>query len=39
MKSLTMKSLFEKFSSVKLGPFGKMDLALPPPTLLRDDIG
>jgi len=38
MKSLTIKSLLEKFSRVKLGPFGKIDLPLPPPTLLRDDI-
>jgi hypothetical protein len=26
IKSLTMKSLFEKFSKVKLGPRGKIDL-------------
>jgi hypothetical protein len=37
MKSLTMKSLFEKFSNVKLGPFGKIDLPLPVP-LFRDAI-
>jgi hypothetical protein len=35
IKSLTMKSLFEKFSNVKLGALGKMDLPLPPPPLLR----
>jgi hypothetical protein len=35
IKSLTMKSLFEKLSNVKLGPLGKMDLPLPPPPLLR----
>lgn len=34
-KSLTMKSLFEKFSRVKLGPFGYSDLAEP---LLREAI-
>jgi hypothetical protein len=33
MKSLTIKSLFEKFSNVKLGPFGKIDLTLPLPAL------
>ncbi len=38
MKSLTIKSLLEKFSKVKLGPLGKMDLVLPPPTLFIDDI-
>ena len=38
MKSLTIKSLFEKFSSAKLGPLGNKVLALPPPTLFRDDI-
>jgi hypothetical protein len=37
MKSLTIKSLFEKFSNVKLGPFGKIDLPLPPP-VLKDAI-
>ena len=39
MKSLTMKSLFEKFSRVKLGPWGKIDLALAPPVELREAIG
>jgi hypothetical protein len=29
MKSLTIKSLFEKLSSVKLGPLGNKVLALP----------
>jgi len=38
MKSLTIKSLFEKFSKVKLGPVGNRDLPLPPPALLRDAI-
>jgi hypothetical protein len=37
IKSLTMKSLFEKFSKVKLGPFGKIDLPLPVP-LVKDAI-
>jgi hypothetical protein len=38
MKFLTIKSLFEKFSNVKLGPFGKIDLPLPPPPAFRDAI-
>jgi hypothetical protein len=38
IKSLTIKSLFEKFSSVKLGPLGNMDLPLPPPVLFREAI-
>lgn len=37
IKSLTMKSLFEKFSKVKLGPVGNIDLVLPPP-LFKDAI-
>lgn len=37
IKSLTIKSLFEKFSSVKLGPLGNNVLALPPP-LFKEDI-
>ena len=37
-KSLTIKSLFEKFSKVKLGPLGNIDLALPPPPLFKDAI-
>jgi hypothetical protein len=37
-KSLTMKSLFEKFSRVKLGPLGNIDLTLPPPLLFMDAI-
>lgn len=38
IKPLTMKSLFEKFSRVKLGPWGNIDLPLPPPLVLRDAI-
>jgi hypothetical protein len=37
MKSLTIKSLFEKFSRVKLGPFGKIERPLPGP-LVKDAI-
>jgi hypothetical protein len=37
-KSLTIKSLFEKFSKVKLGPLGNIDLELAAPLLFRDAI-
>jgi hypothetical protein len=37
IKSLTMKSLFEKFSKVKLGPLGKIERPLPVP-LIKDAI-
>lgn len=37
-KSLTMKSLFEKFSKVKLGPLGNIDRPLPPPTVFKDIV-
>jgi hypothetical protein len=33
MKSLTIKSLFENFSKVKLGPLGNNDLGVPEPLL------
>jgi hypothetical protein len=34
MKSLTIKSLFEKFSKVKLGPLGKIERPLPVPLIM-----
>jgi hypothetical protein len=37
MKSLIMKSLFEKFSKVKLGPVGNIERPLPDP-LSKDAI-
>jgi hypothetical protein len=37
-KSLTIKSLFEKFSKVKLGPLGNIDLTLPVPLPFMDAI-
>lgn len=37
-KSLTIKSLFEKFSKVKLGPLGNIDRVLPPPTVFKDIV-
>jgi hypothetical protein len=34
IKSLTIKSLFEKFSKVKLGPVGKIERPLPVPLIM-----